>query len=437
MVVAVPLGSVTRSSDRLPLVSRARAPATTGPRIAPGLTTLTTDKLIEATDQCVKCGLCLSHCPTYRLQRDEAESPRGRVALVQGLASGALRQSARADVHLASCLGCRACEPVCPSLVGVGAIVDQARTVQVRGMPAWRRWQKLSWLRVLGNPHLMRIAQRLAAFSVAMGLDRAVMRLGHRHFPRLHAYARLAQGLRPPPGWEPPIVATKGVALFLGCVSEVTQPATLTAAATVLRRLGIAVTRPAEQVCCGAMLRHNGFSAQADRLLGRNAAVQGGQPLVGIASACVAELRTHHALAGTQEICAFLEAGLWPEGLVLRPLSADVMVHEPCSHRNQLGGNSDVYRLLARVPGLRVADLPENALCCGAAGTYLLQHPETAQALLAPKLAYLDRHRPRFLVTTNPGCAMHLAAGLRELGLAVEVCHPVDLIARQLPPERP
>jgi glycolate oxidase iron-sulfur subunit len=114
-------------------------------------------------------------------------------------------------------------------------------------------------------------------------------------------------------------------------------------------------------------------------------------------------------------------------------LAVDVLVHEPCSHRNQLGGNTDVYRVLARIPGLRVAPLPDNALCCGAAGTYLLQHPQTARALLGDKLAHLARLQPKILVTTNPGCALHLAAGLREVGLSIEVCHPLELIARQLP----
>ena len=257
--------------------------------------------------------------------------------------------------------------------------------------------------------------------------------LGLVRLPRLYAYARLGEGLYPPPRWDRADHADEQVALFLGCVAEVTQPASLSAAALVLGRLGMSVARPAGQGCCGAMFRHNGFPDQADTLLERNAAALSGQRLVGIASACVAELRTHSGLAQTQEICAFLATVPWPAGLALTPLPVDVLVHEPCSHRNQLGGNADVYRLLARIPGLRVAPLPDNAWCCGAAGTYLLQHPQTAGALLGDKLAHLARLRPQVLVTTNPGCALHLAAGLREVGLSIEVCHPVELVARQLP----
>ena len=395
---------------------------------------MTTDKLLDATDQCVKCGLCLPHCPTYRLSRVEAESPRGRISLVQGLVSGVLSPSERLDGHLASCLECRACESVCPSLVGVGSIMDQVYARRTLTLPPWRRQLRLGWLKSLGSPRLMRAAQRLGALYRLVGGARLARRLGLSRLPLVNAYARLAEGLQPPPRWEPQGAEGAEVAVFLGCSSEVTQAGALEAAAQVLGRLGIPMARPGGQGCCGAMLRHNGFPREADQRLQRNAAALGDRVLVGVASACVAELRAHPGLAQAAELCAYLDAVSWPNGLNLSPLSADVLVHEPCSHRNQLGGNGAVHRLLARIPALRVAALPDNALCCGAAGTYLLQHPDTALALLEPKLAHLNRLRPSFLVTTNPGCALHLAAGLREAGLPTEVCHPVELIARQLPP---
>jgi glycolate oxidase iron-sulfur subunit len=394
---------------------------------------LTPDKLIQLTDQCVKCGLCLPHCPTYRLRRDEAESPRGRIALVQGLATGILTASPRLDAHLASCLECRACEPVCPSRVEVGAIMDQARALRTAALSGWRRRIKHAWLSALASRALLRLAGRLAAMYRATGMDQLARHLGPRWFPHLHAYVRLAPSLAPPPRWDGSAQDDGNVALFLGCASEVAQAGALPAAALVLARLGLRAVRPAGQGCCGAMLRHNGFPSEADAYLGRNAAALSGRTLVGVASACVAELHSHPSLTHAEELCAFLAKAPWPAGLALAPLPVEVLVHEPCSHRNQLGGNAGVHSLLARIPELRVAPLPGNALCCGAAGTYLLQHPRTAQALLGDKVANLARLRPQVVVTTNPGCALHLAAGLREAGLSIEVCHPVELIARQLP----
>jgi len=278
----------------------------------------------------------------------------------------------------------------------------------------------------------MELAQRLATLYRTTGLDRAAERLGLRRLPHLYAYTRLAQGLRSPPRWDNGAKTEGGVTLFLGCASPVAQSAALSAAQQVFARLGVAVKHPVGPGCCGAILRHNGFPTEADDVLGRNAAELGGTALVGVSSACVAELRTHPCLTQAQELCTFLAQMPWPQGLALDPLPVDVLVHEPCSHRNLLGGNADVHRLLARIPALRVNSLPDNALCCGAAGTYLLQHPATAQALIGAKLDHLARLRPQILVTTNPGCALHLAAGLREADLATEVCHPVELIARQL-----
>jgi glycolate oxidase iron-sulfur subunit len=317
--------------------------------------------------------------------------------------------------------------------VAFGEILDQTRARRVQAMPRWRRQVRLAWLRGLASPRVMHLAQRLASLYRTTGLARLARGLGLARLPGLRPYDRLADGLKRPPRWSPSPEVRGDVALFLGCVSEVAQPRALEAAELVLRHLGFVPVRPAGQSCCGAMLRHNGFPDQADALLLRNGQALAGVPVVGLASACVAELRAGPGLTQVRELCAFLDEVSWPDGLVLQPLEADVLVHTPCSHRHPLGGTEAVHRLLRRIPGLRLAELPDNALCCGAAGTYLLQQPATAADLLAPKIAHLGRLRPSILVTTNTGCALHLAAGLREAGLATEVCHPVELIARQWP----
>ena len=220
--------------------------------------------------------------------------------------------------------------------------------------------------------------------------------------------------------------------LFVGCVARTTQPGALAAAQRLLTRVGLEVRVPPSQACCGALHRHNGFPRQADQLLARNAAVLADRPLVGIASACVAELRTHTALADAHEICRFLGSLEWPEDLHLRPLRNRVAVHEPCSQRNVLRDPTAGYDLLQRIPGISLVGLEDNAYCCGAAGSYLLQQPKAAQALLAPKVQAIQALGTEILVTTNTGCALHLAAGAREAGLSLEVLHPVELIVRQL-----
>ena len=223
-------------------------------------------------------------------------------------------------------------------------------------------------------------------------------------------------------------------ALFLGCVSRGLQSSTAQAALDVLQRLGIEVRVPDEQSCCGAMHRHNGHADAADALLARNRAAFGRPEfadctVVGYASACVAELQQG---LGAVELCRFLADAHWPEALSPRALPEVVAVHEPCSHRNLLRDTAAVYALLARIPALEVVSLDGNETCCGAAGTYLLEHADTAQTLADDKIRHLAALAPRYLVTTNTGCAAHLAARIRAAGLTTEVLHPVELVDRQL-----
>lgn len=406
--------------------------------------------LLRLADQCVKCGFCLPHCPTFQLRRDEAESPRGRISLIQGLLSNNIVGGARLDAHLGSCLLCRACEPACPSLVEYGRLMDGARAVRVARLAPWRRGLRRGLLGLISDPRSARPLAWLAGLYRRLRLPRVAAALGLLRRPRLAVMDALARQLRPPPRRiellaraEPldPCAADEPVSsasdppigFFLGCVARSLQPDAITAALSVLQRLGVAVDVPEGQACCGAMYRHNGFPASSERLLARNKAVFGDGAVVGLASACVAELKP---VLAAVELCRFLVDATWPAHVRLEPLTETVVVHEPCSHRNQLRDARSVYDLLARIPCLRVEPMAGNAFCCGAAGTYLLEQPETARALAADKVRDLlsrpPERLPRWLVTTNTGCAAHLAARLRAAGLDIEVVHPVQLIARQL-----
>jgi glycolate oxidase iron-sulfur subunit len=368
---------------------------------------------------------------------DEAESPRGRIALIQGWAEGAIPASRRLQRHLDNCLECRACEGACPSLVRFGTLMDDARALAMVRAGLLRRLARRAWLGALAS----RVGTRAVALAAAVYRSSGAARLARRTAlvsrPLPATLHKLALGLRHP---TTPRRAKAGAAagpgaigLFLGCIGRAAQPEALDAAIRVLERLDLEVKMPRAQGCCGAMFRHNGLPREADELLSRNAAAFGSDVGVGIASACVAELRTDPRLRGFQEICRFLADLPWPANLHLRPLRERVAVHEPCSQRNALRDPTAAYDLVRRIPGLDAFPLPDNAFCCGAAGTYLLQHPGMAQALLAPKIASLAALGAKILVTTNPGCTLHLRAGIAEAGLPIRVMHPVELVALQLP----
>jgi glycolate oxidase iron-sulfur subunit len=237
------------------------------------------------------------------------------------------------------------------------------------------------------------------------------------------------------------------VNLFSGCLAQQIEPQVSMAAIRVLRRLGYRVLVPGDQVCCGAMHLHNGDRDLARRLAERNlrAFAGGGDdaPLLTSASGCGAHLQEYSRLLGSGEgsalaarvsdIAQFLASGGWPAEIQLLPLPTRVAVHDPCSLANAMGQADGVYRLLGRIPGLRLEPLAGNPACCGAAGTYLIQQPAISAALGADKSEALRQAAPDMVVTSNPGCALQLRAGLRDAGLELEVLHPIELVARQLP----
>ncbi|MFB1488034.1 MULTISPECIES: (Fe-S)-binding protein [unclassified Thiocapsa] len=393
-------------------------------------------ELVQLADQCVKCGLCLPHCPTFHHARQEADSPRGRIALIQGWASGDLALTPTLAGHLDGCLGCLNCERVCPSEVAYGRIADQAKALRTGALPAPRRTLKRLALGGLSNAWLMGGFAWVPRLYLRLGLARLAELIRLDRIPALRPYHRMATAMgdvaRPIAPIDPD--GADGD-LFLGCMGSAAEGRAVEATLRVAARLNLRFRIVSPDTCCGAMLRHNGLPAQADAQRDACVRTHGDRPLIGLASACVAELRGDPALHGARELCAFLDGLEWPESLRIQPDRRRVLVHEPCSHRNQLGGNAAVHRLLARIPGLAVAPMPPGQGCCGAAGTYLLQHPAMAEALLADLLTPVRLDPPDVIVTTNPGCALHLAAGVREARLDIAVMHPVELIAAALDPE--
>ncbi|MFP4246069.1 MAG: (Fe-S)-binding protein [Halochromatium sp.] len=430
--------------------------------------------LLSLADQCVKCGYCLPHCPTFKLAHDEGESPRGRIALIQGWLGGEIADGPRLARHLDNCLECRACEPSCPSLVRYGALMDGARALREQRRPRWRRWLRRAALALLTRPDGLRLLALVGIGYRWLRLPRPWVAGLAKRWPVVRVLDPLARALRWPRApvrsrWVQPAPAcyasarsafapsapaqsgsarsgSAGTAaagpeieaarvrpiLFRGCVARLTDQPLEAAAQRLLARLGYPVEVPNDQVCCGAIHRHNGYPAQADQRLAINARRFGERVIIGLASACVAELREQGGLNAV-EICRFLLDQPWPAGLQLRSLSARIAVHEPCSHRNQLRDQGAIDALLRRIPAATRIPLPGNDTCCGAAGTYLTEHPQIALALAEPKIEALRRLAPDYLVTTNTGCALHLAARLDEAGLAIPVLHPIQLIEQQLP----
>lgn len=392
-------------------------------------------RLLAEADRCVKCGLCLPHCPTFRLAAIESESPRGRIALIQGLLQGGLARSEGLERHLDHCLGCRACEAACPSGVRYGELIDGARAHLSRPRSLARR----AVLGVLSRSWLVGPLVR-AARGVRLRRLAGVLPDPLGRWLRLLPAA--AEPLVEAATADPAPTPTRRVGLFLGCVARDLEPGVHRAVRRLLPRLGYAAVAPPSQGCCGAMHLHAGLltgAAQRAAVNARAFADERVDAIVSTATGCGAVLRDygrHPALptalpAPVVDLVAFLAGIDWPSDVTLRALPRRVVVHLPCSARQAGVSAADVERLLSRIPEVRLSAIDPGVGCCGAAGTYLLHHPATAEALRATTLDAIRAAGAEMVVTLNIGCAMHLRAGLAEAGLDVPVLHPVELLDAQ------
>jgi len=396
---------------------------------------------MAAADQCVKCGMCLPHCPTYRLTLDEAESPRGRIALMQGLASGALAASPALQAHLDGCLTCRACEVVCPADVPYGRLIDAGRELLAARDPRRGRLARAMAAVLIDRPLRFAVAVALWLYQRlgAQRLVRASGLLGRGALARLESLLPVIYLPRLPRASA--AAGGEAVALFANCTSPLVEPQALQAAVTLLEKFGCAVSVPAAQTCCGAIHQHAGLAPEARACAARNVgAFTGAGPVLGIASGCTAQLLEYGLIspdpaardlaARVGDIHVFLAAHPALAQRRFRPLPARVLLHTPCTLRNVVKGEGAVRALLARIPGLQVESLDSG--CCGAAGSYFLSQPAMADALAQAQVAPVAAARPDYVLSSNAGCAMHLSAALRRAGLSVPVWHPLRLLAQQL-----
>lgn len=372
------------------------------------------DPLLAMADRCVQCGLCLPHCPTYRLDRLETESPRGRIALARALADATLLPDAAADTALDHCLGCRCCEAVCPSGVQYGNLLELVRAQQRGRRPAPWRQRAVEWL-----------AARPALLDRMLGALRMAYPLVPTRLPRPPTRCRIA--------WDDHRAgaaaknAAPAVAIFTGCLARRYDAHVHAALARLCAAVGVSVQATPGQTCCGTLHAHAGNQALAARLAARNrGAFAHAETVLTSASGCHEALAK--ALVGTasvQDAAVFLAARR--QRLQPRPARLRAALHIPCTQRNVVRSDRALRELLSCVPDLDLVALPD-AGCCGAAGMHMLAEPARAAAFRQPLLDAFASSGATLLLSANIGCRLHLAMGDARL----QVRHPLEFLAEHL-----
>jgi glycolate oxidase iron-sulfur subunit len=400
-----------------------------------------------ALDPCVHCGFCLPACPTYLVTGDEGHSPRGRIVLMRALERGEIEPDDAALVdHLDACLGCRGCEPACPSGVGYGRGLEAAREQLFahHGLSPLAR----SVLGVFSYRGLWRPLFTLARAFRATRLPSLFAGRGRVRFGMgmLAASAELREREQWSEGTErtettsfPSSSSSPTVALFRGCVMDTLFRHVHRATKRTLEANGYRVLEVPGQVCCGALHEHAGDRNGARELALSNLEALAGQAdfVVVNSAGCGALLKDYGHLLGTPEAAKLamtvrdvseLLAERGPR--VGSALDLEVAYDAPCHLQHAQQVHEAPLALLRAIPGLRLRLLQGSDRCCGSAGIYSVLRPQMARAVLDHKIAGLEaaQPRPELVLTGNPGCLMQIGAGLRAADLPMGVAHPVELL---------
>lgn len=360
---------------------------------------------------CVSCGLCLPHCPTYRVTGEEARSPRGRIRLMREVHLEGADAGAPGFVEaMETCVQCRGCETACPSGVPFGRLMEGTRATLARSRRTAPWWERIGY-RTLGWGWLVRMGVVLVSLVPPLRRRAGLPRVGLRR-PRL-------------------VSSGRDVVVFTGCVMDAAQREVHVATQQVLEAAGFSVAFAGG--CCGALAHHAGLTAtaasQASAVMRAADRVAPGAPVVVNAAGCGAQLKDVGSQVGSSSAGAFaarvfdvhefvaLHLDRLPAPASLGP---PVAVQDPCHLRHVQRCSEAVRTVLGRYREL--VELDDEGLCCGAGGAFSLFQPDLAGAIRTRKVEAIDRAGAAVVASANPGCAFHLAAA------GVEVRHPMQLV---------
>lgn len=407
---------------------------------------------------CMRCGFCLPACPTFRETGVEPESPRGRIALMKAVVDGIMEPDASFRHQMDHCLGCRACEPVCPADVKYGQLIEQARDA-IEDHPQHGKF--VAFLRRIFFrgvfPHYRRVMKLggLLGFYQRSGLQRVFRKLGlMKLFPgHLREIEQIlptgsGKGLVDALGTIYPAKGEKiaTVGMFRGCIMDAMFSSTNIHTVELLSEAGFEVVIPEAQGCCGALHAHSGEQDQARELARRNIDAfrrAGVEYIVSNAGGCGALLVEYdHLLRDDPQ---YLQDAIWfaervkdvsalliERGRVPKFIGKDetVTYQDSCHLRNVMKVSNAPRQLIEQVQGARFIEAKESDRCCGSAGIYNMTQPEMSGQILEHKMEHVNETQARYVLTSNPGCLLQMKLGVQRHPSehTMEVLHVVDFL---------
>ncbi len=396
--------------------------------------------MAEAVDKCVHCGFCLATCPTYQVLGEETDSPRGRIYLMKEALEGNLTVD-EVTPYVDRCLGCMACVTSCPSGVAYGELLTPFRSLHE---PARERTPTEQLTRRLVRETLPYPAR----FRQAVRLGRLAGPLAGAMPQSLRGMLELLPDELPSAPPLPDFYPAQGtrrarVALLTGCVQQVLAPEINWATLRVLARNGVEVVIPSGQGCCGALSMHIGEAEQAQALAMNNltAFPRDVDAIVTNAAGCgsgmheypqlfrgtIREVPAREFAAQVMDVSVFLaQLGLESPPPLPEPLK--LAYHDACHLSHAQGITAEPRALLAAIPNVTLAEIPEGELCCGSAGTYNLEQPDLAQQIGERKARNILSTGAAAIATGNIGCMTQIQNHLAALGQPLPVWHTIEVL---------
>jgi len=398
--------------------------------------------MAEAIQNCVHCGFCLPACPTYQVLGEEMDSPRGRIFLMKEVLEG------RIDVDSAvpfvdRCLGCVGCVTACPSGVQYGELVTafRAKTETVRSRSTFDRLLRRFVLETLPYPRRFRLAAQLGRLA----------RPFRKLLPgRLGDMLDLLPSQLPASSPLPEVIPAEGkrrarVGLLAGCAQQVLAPDINLATIRVLTKNGVEVVIPRAQGCCGALAAHTGAAWQAQAFARQNLRAFPGdcEAILTNAAGCGSGMHEYalwlkgepeESAARTfvrkvKDVSVFLaDLGMQSPPAFAKPVR--VAYHDACHLAHAQKVKAQPRQLLSLTGNLELVEIPGGEMCCGSAGTYNIEQPETAATLGQQKAESIRSTGAQAVATGNIGCMTQIEAHLARQGHRLPVLHTMQILDR-------
>lgn len=408
---------------------------------------------------CMRCGFCLPSCPTYiESGQQETHSPRGRIALMKAVRDGVIEPDEDVEHSLNLCLGCRACEPVCPSGVKYGRLLEDARDIiqqhKKQSIPV-KLVRRVVFKGLFPSQSRMRKAAGLLRFYQTSGLQTAARKTGM--LKMLPQHLRLMEQALPKvprqqksrlTEYKAAGPARKRVAFFTGCLMDTVFSSTNEATIQLLQLAGCDVIVPPIQTCCGALHGHSGEKEQAKQLAKRNIEAFeqiDADAIVMNAGGCGAFLSDYdHLLCDdpdfqkrsevfSKKITDISDILVELEFHRRMPLALPEQVityQDSCHLRNGMGVQHAPRVLMKAIQGVSFKEMKDSGRCCGSAGIYNILQPKMSMQILDHKMTEASQTKAAAIVTSNPGCQLQMAAGIKRSGHSpsMRAVHLADLL---------